>query len=272
MLMLKLAVTVALAYALLVVLAWAFQERLAFPAPRARVPDPRTAGLDRGERIELLLDDRTRLAGWLIPPAAPPADGRAPGLVWFYGNGETIAAIAPILRALAPPHAALLVLDYPGYGESAGHATEAGMYAAAEAAHRTLAARPDVDAARLYVYGRSIGSAAAVRLASRHPVAGLVLDSPFTNAWDMSRAHYGILPRFILRLSLDNLGGIRDVHCPVLVFHGTADRLAPTEMGQRIAAAAPGGAELVLIEGAGHNETYALGGRDYRDRLWRFIK
>jgi len=111
MLMLKLAVTVALAYALLVVLAWAFQERLAFPARRARVPDPRAAGLDRGERIELLLEDRTRLAGWFIPPAAPPTGGRGPGLVWFYGNGETIATIAPILRELAPPHAALLVLD-----------------------------------------------------------------------------------------------------------------------------------------------------------------
>ena len=270
--MLQLAVTLALGYALLVVLAWVFQDRLAFPARRARVPDPRAAGFDRGERIELLLEDGTRLAGWFVPPAAAPARGPAPGLLWFYGNGETIAAIAPVLRALAPPHAALLVLDYPGYGESTGRATEAGMYAAAEAAHQTLAARPDVDAARLYVYGRSIGSAAAVRLAGRHPVAGLVLDSPFTNAWDMSRAHYAILPRFILRLSLDNLNGIRDVRCPVLVFHGTADRLAPTEMGHRIAAAAPGGAELVLIEGAGHNETYTRGGRDYRDRLWRFIK
>ncbi len=270
--MLKLAATLVVAYALLVLLAWAFQERLAFPAPRAAVPDPRTAGLERGERIELILEDRTRLAGWFVPPAAPPTGGRAPGLLWFYGNGETIAAIAPVLRDLAPPHVSLLVLDYPGYGESAGRATEAGMYAAAEAAHRRLAARPDVDAARLYVYGRSIGSAAAVRLAGRHRVAGLILDSPFTSAWDMSRAHYAILPRFILRLSLDNLGGIRNVRCPVLVFHGTADRLAPTEMGRRIAAAAPGGAELVLIEGAGHNETYALGGRDYRDRLWRFIK
>ena|SRR5689334_22102941 len=272
MLMLKLAVTVAVAYAVLVVLAWAFQERLAFPARRARVPDPRAAGLDRGERIELVLEGGTRLAGWFVPPAAPPAGGRGPGLVWFYGNGETIAAIAPILRDLAPPHAALLVLDYPGYGESDGRATEAGMHAAAETAHRTLAARPEVDAARVYVYGRSIGSAAAVRLAARRQVAGLVLDSPFTNAWDMSRAHYAILPRFILRLSLDNLRGIRDVHCPVLVFHGTADRLAPADMGRRIAAAAPAGAELVLIEGAGHNDTYAIGGRDYRDRLWRFIK
>src|SRR5260370_28231581 len=142
MLLLKLAVTLALAYGLLVVLAWVFQERLAFPARRARVPDPRAAGLDRGERLELLLADRTRLTGWFVPPAAPPAGGRAPGLLWFYGNGETIATIAPILRELAPPHAALLVLDYPGYGESAGRASEAGTYATAEAAHRTLAGRP----------------------------------------------------------------------------------------------------------------------------------
>jgi pimeloyl-ACP methyl ester carboxylesterase len=272
MIMVKLAITVAVAYALVVLVAWLIQERLAFPAPRAPVPDPRAAGVARGERIELLLDDHTRLAGWFVPPMAPPAGGRGPGLVWCYGNGENIAAIAPVLRDFAPPQAALLVLDYPGYGGSAGRATEAGLYATAEAAYQSLAARRGVDPARVYVYGRSIGSAAAVRLASRHPVAGLVLDSPFTSAWDMSRAHYAILPRFILRLSLDNVRAIAAVRCPALVFHGTADRLAPVEMGRRLAAAAPGGAELVLIEGAGHNETYALGGRSYRERLWRFIK
>lgn len=272
MLMLKIAITLGTAYVLLVFLAWAFQERLAFPAPRASVPDPRAVGLDRGQRIELTLDDRTRLAGWFVPPAAPPTGGRAPGLIWFYGNGENIAAIAPVLRDLAPPHASLLVLDYPGYGGSEGRATEAGMYATAEAAYAALAQRADVDPTRVYVYGRSIGSAAAVRVAGRHAVAGLVLDSPFTNALEMSRALYAILPRFILRLSLDNLRGMRDVACPVLVFHGTADLLAPPEMGRRVAAVAPGGAELVLIEGAGHNDTYALGGRAYRDRLWRFIK
>src|SRR5258708_30157449 len=152
MLLLKLALTRALAYGWRVVLAWVFHERLAFPARRARVPDPRAVGLDRGERLELLLDDRTRLAGWFVPPAAPPAGGRAPGLLWFYGNGETIATIAPILRELAPPHAALLVLDYPGYGESAGRATAAGGDLTAACRPPTLAARPDVDPAPLYVY------------------------------------------------------------------------------------------------------------------------
>src|SRR5260370_33241523 len=108
MLLLKLAVTLVLAYALLVVLAWAFQERLAFPARRARVPDPRAAGLDRGERLELMLEDRTRLIGGFVPPAAPPAGGRAPGLLWFYGHREDIATSAPVLREPGPAHAALL--------------------------------------------------------------------------------------------------------------------------------------------------------------------
>ena len=56
-----------------------------------------------------------------------------------------------------------------------------------------------------------------------------------------------------------------------LVFHGTADRLAPLAMGRRVVAAAPGPAELVLIQGAGHNDTYDLGGEAYRRRLWQFV-
>jgi hypothetical protein len=88
----------------------------------------------------------------------------------------------------------------------------------------------------------------------------------------MSRHLYALFPTFIVRLRLDNLAALRHVRCPVLVFHGTADRLVPPEMGRRVAAAAPGPTELVLIEGAGHNDTYELGGRAYRDKLWAFIR
>jgi fermentation-respiration switch protein FrsA (DUF1100 family) len=111
----------------------------------------------------------------------------------------------------------------------------------------------------------------ATHVAATHPVAGLVLESPFTNAREMSRRHYAPFPGFLLRLQLDNLDAIRRVRCPVLVFHGTDDRLVPLEMGRRVAATAPGPVELVLIEGAGHNDTYAIGGREYRDKLWEFL-
>jgi len=282
MLALRIAVGLALSYAVLALLAWKFQARLAFPAPRAPVPDPQRVGVTNGERVELVSGDGTRLVGWyLAPRAAEPARSNlpqppkppptSPGLLWFYGNGENIAAIWPIVRDLQPPGTAVLVVDYPGYGGSGGKATEAGLHAAADAAYAMLAARPDVDRHRIYVYGRSLGSAVATYTAAQHSVAGLVLESPFTNARGMARHLYALLPRFTVTLHLDNLANIKRIHCPILVFHGDADRLVPIAMGLEVAAAAPRPAEVVLIHGAGHNDTYTIGGREYRDRLWEFV-
>src|SRR3989441_405808 len=107
--------------------------------------------------------------------------------------------------------------------------------------------------------------------AAHHPVAGLILESPLTNAAEMARYHYRLLPRFLLHLSLDNVANVKLVHCPILLFHGDADRLVPTAMGKAVAAAAAGPVEVVLIHGAGHNDTYDLGGRAYRDKLWEFV-
>ncbi len=273
MVFLRLLLGVLAGYGVLMGLAWLFQERLAFPAPRASLPDAVRAGLPDVEPVRLVMKDGTSLAGWYLPAVHSGGRGeRVTALLWFYGNGENIGAIWPVLRDFRPPGAALLVVDYPGYGASGGRASEDGLYEAADLAFQALVARPEVDGARVFVYGRSLGSAVATHLASTHSVAGLVLESPFTSAHDMSRRHYAWFPAFILRLRLDNLAALRRVRCPVLVFHGTADRLVPPEMGRRVAAAAPGPSELVLIEGAGHNDTYELGGRAYRDKLWEFIK
>src|SRR5438046_485029 len=273
MLLVRIALGLGLAYVALLVLAWLFQERLAFPAPRAPLPDPTRLGVANGEQIELVMKDGTRLVGWYLRATAlhrPPAP--SPALLWFYGNGENIASIWPIVREFQPPHAALLVMDYPGYGASGGRATEAGMYGAADAAYAALAARPEVDPRRIYVYGRSLGTAAATYTATHHPVAGVILESPFTNAADMARHAYRIFPSVIVRLSLDNLGRIKQVRSPVLLFHGTADRLVPLEMGMRVAAAAAGPVELVLLQGAGHNESYTTGGTEDRDKVWVFVR
>jgi fermentation-respiration switch protein FrsA (DUF1100 family) len=62
------------------------------------------------------------------------------------------------------------------------------------------------------------------------------------------------------------------IRCPTLIFHGTADMLVPMRMGQDVAAAAGGPVEFVMIEGSGHNDTYDLGGKTYRDKLAAFVK
>src|SRR5437867_2399567 len=297
MLALRIILGLGLGYTLLLLVAWLFQDRLAFPAPRAKLPDPKSVGVTNGERLEIVSSDGTKLVGWFLKPEVgevrgglrrtgevdgarsnlpqPPPPSRtsptSPALLWFYGNGETVAAIWPIVREFQPPGTAVLVLDYPGYGGSGGRATEGALYAAADAAYAALRARPDVDPQRIYVYGRSLGSAVATYTAAHHPVAGLILESPFTNAAAMAKYHYGLLPRFLLRLSLDNVANVRRVSCPILLFHGDADRLVPTAMGMAVAAAAAGPVEVVLIHGAGHNDTYDIGGRSYRDKMWQFI-
>lgn len=263
-------------YLVVLIALWALQERITFPAPRATLPDPARVA-PGGERIELVMHDGTRLVGWYLPPAAQNgaslrSTAPFPGLLWFYGNGETIGAIWPVIRDFRPPNAALVVVDYPGYGASGGRATESGIYEAGALAYQALVSRPGVDPKRIYVYGRSLGSAVATKTAAEHPVAGLILESPFTSAREMAARTYRIFPLFLVRLRLDNLATIRRVYCPVLVFHGTADLLVPTEMGRRVAEAAPGSKEFVLIQGAGHNETYDLGGRAYRDKLAQFVR
>ena len=258
-------------YLVVVALLWAFQERLTFPAPRAALPS-----LTSGERVELTMRDGTRLLGWYEGgrgrSRAVEGGEKPAGLLWFYGNGENIALIWPIIREFRPPHAALLVVDYPGYGASEGKATEAGMYEAADLAYDALARRPDIDPKRIYVYGRSLGSAAATHVASTHDVAGLILESPFSSAKGMAARHYRFVPRFLVRMSLDNLGRMPGIHCPTLVFHGTSDMLVPMKMGRDVAAAAGGPVEFVMIEGAGHNDTYDLGGSSYRDKLAAFVR
>ena len=260
-------------YGVVLAALWALQERLAFPAPRAPLPDPNAVGVGNGQRVDLALPDGTPLTGWFLAPVpAPPAGTRAPALLWFYGNGENIATIWPILKDFQPPGTALFVVDYPGYGGSGGRATEPALYAAVDRTWDALAARPDVDAARIVVYGRSLGTVMATRTAATHPAAGLILESPFTNAREMSGQHYGIFPRAVLRLKLDNVGTIGRVTAPVLVFHGTQDHLVPPRMGEAVARAARAPVEFVWIEGAGHNDTYQVGGRKYRDKLWDFVK
>jgi len=75
-----------------------------------------------------------------------------------------------------------------------------------------------------------------------------------------------------VRLGLDNIGRMQRIHCPTLIFHGTADMLVPIKMGHDVAAAAGGPVEFVMIEGAGHNDTYDMGGNAYKAKLAAFVK
>ena len=278
----------AVVYVAVCALTWRYQDRFAFPSPRNPLPAPSALGIRDAERVTVRTADGVNLHGWYFAPASirdqrsgGRDQGRAAwpltpdprplhsGLLWFYGNMETVAALAPILAEFHPPETGMLVLDYRGYGESDSTLTEPGLYRDAEAAWDFLAARPEVDPARIAVYGRSLGSVPALYLATTRPVRAAVLDSPLSSARDMAARHYRWIPRFLVNLSLDNAERAARLQVPLLVFHGTADWIAPIAMGEKVTTAGRG--ELVRIEGAGHNDTYDIGAERYRDRMWAFL-
>jgi fermentation-respiration switch protein FrsA (DUF1100 family) len=259
-----------LVYGLVVVLAWRYQDRLAFPAPRTHLPAPAAVGLPDGRRVAVRAADGVTLHGWYLPPAGG-SRRPAPGVIWFCGNMETVAGVGPIAASWRPPEMALLFLDYRGYGESDGEPTEAGLYADGEAAWSFLAAQGEVDSTRIALYGRSLGSAVALEVAGRHPARAVALDSPFTSARALARLHYWFLPAGLVRLSMDNVARARALDVPLFVAHGTDDRIAPIAMG-RVVAAAGRARTFLAIEGSGHNDTYDLGDARYRDALIAFLR
>ncbi len=265
-------VTLVLVYVVLVVLAWKLQDRLAFPAPRSALPLPETLGIPDGKTVSVTTGDSVVLRGWYLPPnPAPDAEEKAPAIIWFYGNMETVEGIAPSLHRFRPAGMGLLVLDYRGYGTSDGQATEAGVYLDAEAAWDYLTTRPEIDSTRIGVYGRSIGSAVALHLATERPVRALVLDSPLSNAREMARLHYKLLPTFMARLALDNLSRAERLTIPLIVFHGTEDWITPIDMGRRIAELGRA-EEFIEIPGAGHNDTHYFGGDAYVAKFHEFLE
>jgi fermentation-respiration switch protein FrsA (DUF1100 family) len=146
-----------------------------------------------------------------------------------------------------------LIFDYPGYGRSGGSPSEAGCYAAADAAYEWLTEVQGVPPREVLLYGRSLGSAVAVELACRRPHRALILVSPFTSLPDIALSHFPLLPaRALMRNRFDSLRRIGRCAGPVLIVHGTCDRLVPFALGEKLYAAANEPKGFLPIEGARH--------------------
>lgn len=236
-------------------------ERDLFLPRRFPLPPAQVAVRD----VELRAADGTLLRGRRVAVAEP---SRA--LLYFYGNGETVLEVTPLLAGLAERHrAAVLALDYRGYGFSEGSPSLAGIAADAPAVFDLLSA----EGLPVVVYGRSLGTAFALRAALERPAAGLILEAPPTAVTDVIAAWQRNVPWYLrpfVRLrpdkALRRLGPqpqdeIARLEAPLLVVHGTADRSIPIALGRRMLERAGSAVKsLCAVEGAGHNGVDVLRG------------
>ena len=238
-----------------------FPERVIFQLPSDR-------GLDF-EDVFFQAADGVKLHGWFVPGRTETT------LVWFHGNagniGHRVDNIAELHKRLGLN---VFIFDYRGYGKSEGRASEKGTYLDAEAALKYLMSRADLAGHKLVLFGRSMGCAVAAEAATRNDAYALILESGFTSVGAMARRHYPFLPGIgaLVRTRYDTLAKLKQVGVPVMVLHGDRDDIVPLEMGRELFEAAKPPKRFYLIPGAGHNDTYVVGGTAYYDALASFLQ
>lgn len=164
------------------------------------------------------------------------------------------------------------MVDYREYGRSEGEVSEKGTYKDALSSFDYLSNRPELDSEKIFVFGQSLGAAVAVELAVQRRIFGLILEAPFTSIKDMAKEVLPWLPiGGLLSTKYDNLSKIDQILSPILILHGDQDGTVPYSHGLRLFEAAPQPKTFHTINGAGHNDTYIIGGPTYFETIVRFI-
>jgi fermentation-respiration switch protein FrsA (DUF1100 family) len=184
-----------------------------------------------------------------------------------HGNAEDLGDLGGLLARLRAIGVNVLAYDYEGYGASEGAASEARVYADIDAAYTYLTTERGVAPGRIIAYGRSLGGAAAVDLASRRPIGGLILESTFTSAFRVI-TRVPLFPGDKLR----NLAKMPQVRCPVLVMHGKRDSLISIEHGEALFHAAPGLKLSLWVDGADHADVPFVAGREYEAAVLELLR
>jgi uncharacterized protein len=249
---------------------WLFQGRLIYPAPHYRAEE--LGHLPAG--LTALKDSSAPQS--IIGFYRAPAEGGVPKKLWltFGGNGDLALRWDGLIASSARQGVGFLLVEYPGYGARAGTPSPESLLTGTEVAVQELAQQlgtsPSELQSRSSVLGYSIGSAAALAYAARHPVQRIILFAPFTSMLDMARRVVGSPLCYLLSHRYDNVAALRAIRAqgqpPLTILHGEQDSLIPHQMGEVLARGAPG-SHFELVPGAGHGDVIDVAAPRLRELL-----
>ena len=255
-----------IAYAAICLFYFLFQEKLIFvPLWRKRRGVPLALA---SEHEEIFLD---AVEGGKLHAVHIRADQPRGCILYFHGNTGCISRWASIAEEFISFGLDVIVPDYRGYGKSTGHRTEEVLYSDALLWYKKVNA--EFPANRICIYGRSLGSGVAAWLIGQvHPQAA-VLETPYDNFINVAKHHTKVIPvKWFLRYTFHNDIHIRRIQSPVLIAHGTKDKVVPYIMGFRLYEAAKKytDAEMVTIPGGRHSDLNGF--PIFRNKLSEFFE
>jgi len=248
--LIKVIVLIAILWVSIVLAAYFGQRKLMYFPDRTRVP-PAAAGLVGVVERALHAADGERILAWY-----GKAEPGQPTLLYFHGNGGSLFARAERVRRFMAAGWGVYMMTYRGYGGSSGRPSEVANLADARLAYDDVRAQ-GVPAERLVLYGESLGTGIAARLATERPAAGLVLEAPFTSAVAVGTVAYPFLPVSLLLIDrYETNACITSVRMPLLILHGERDRTIPVAMGRELFRLAHAPKRLAVFPNGGHSDLY----------------
>jgi fermentation-respiration switch protein FrsA (DUF1100 family) len=230
-----------------------FSQRAMMYFPETLRTAPAEAGFPEAAEVVLDTADGERIIAWHIEPRAG-----APVFLYFHGNGGALRYRVERFRAVTADGSGLVALSYRGYAGSSGRPTEDGLLMDATAAYAFAVSRH--PAAKLVLWGESLGSGVAVALAAEKPVARVVLEAPFLSALDIAASAYPFVPvGWLMKDQFRSDLRIGKVTAPVLILHGDRDTVVPISSGERLYALIAAPKRFVRIAGGGHEDLGARG-------------
>jgi fermentation-respiration switch protein FrsA (DUF1100 family) len=224
------------------------QRSLLFPIPPTGRTAPAVAGFAEAEEHILTSVDGEKIIVWHVP--AKPGH---PVVIYFPGNGDSLAGCVGRFRGITSDGTGLVALSYRGYAGSSGHPSEQGLLQDADAAYAFTAARYSAD--RIVVWGFSLGTGVAVAIAAEHPAAKLILEAPYTSIADVAASHFRFAPvRWLLRDPFHSDQRMARVTAPLLIMHGERDDTIPIGFGERLFAFAREPKQFVRFPEGGHDD------------------
>jgi pimeloyl-ACP methyl ester carboxylesterase len=173
-------------------------------------------------------------------------------ILYFHGNTRSIKGWAKYARDFYRYQYDVVLVDYRGFGKSTGRKSEKEMLNDVQIVYDTLAVQYHEN--HIIVYGRSLGSGFAAKLASDNSPRYLILDSPYYSFTKAVQRFIPVLPmRYVLRYRLQTDKWIRKVNCHTYIIHGSKDWLIPISQSQELQQLNPRKITLITIEGGDHN-------------------
>jgi len=251
MILLKILISVVIAYVALTILAFFLKEKIAFPAPS-------TSYIFGGPFF--MIDDK-------ISAVYLKAENPRFTIIYSHGNGEDIGEIFPLLQQWQQRGFNILAYDYFGYGHSKGKPSQDNILEAADIVFAWAKENIGTTKANTIIAGYSLGGAAAIHLASQNDVAGLIVMGAFSTAFN-AVLPYNIFPFDMLK----NIEKINNVSAPVLFIHGTADKIVPYRNCKALYAERKNNKTLLAIKGAGHLDLFTYKPEEFWNAINNFVQ